>query len=319
MRALQFDRTGDLAYLELRDVATPAPKPGEVLIRVEAAALNPSDVKNVQGAMHQTTLPRIPGRDYAGVVVEGSAEWKDKRVVGSGDGLGFTRDGSHAEFLVVPENSLVELPLSLSFEQGASIGVTYLTAWSAVQIGALRAGETILITGATGSVGSAAAQIARSKGARVLGTVRTMAEVTDEDRELADIWIDLSNTTLDAGVLAAAERGVEMVLDVVGGPLFVPCLKSLAHGGRQVAIASPGDGQVTFNLRDFYHREARLFGLDSLALGFEDCRDILAAVVPSIASGAFRVPEFDVVPLAEALAAYKDTKPRKKPVIQMRG
>lgn len=109
-----------------------------------------------------------------------------------------------------------------------------------------------------------------------------------------------------------------MVFDVVGGPLFVPCLKSLAHRGRQVAIASTGDGQVTFNLRDFYHREARLFGLDSLALGFEECREILAAVVPSIASGAFRVPEFDVVPFAAALAAYKDTKPRNKPVIQMR-
>jgi NADPH2:quinone reductase len=269
--------------------------------------------------MHQTTLPRIPGRDYAGVVVEASAEWKDKRVLGSGDGLGFTRDGSHAEFLVVPENSLVELPFSLSFEQGASIGVTYLTAWSALQIGALQTGESILITGVTGSVGSAAAQIARSKGARVLGTVRTMPEVTDEKREIADVWIDLSTTTVDAGVLAAAERGVDMVFDVVGGPLFLPCLKSLGHRGRQVAIASTGDGQVTFNLRDFYHREARLFGLDSLALGFKDCRDILAAVVPSIVSGAFRVPEFEVVPFADTVAAYKNTKPRKKPVIQMRG
>src|SRR5437879_6056122 len=103
MRALRFDKTGQLDFLAVQDIPKPVPATGEVLIEIKAAAVNPSDVKNVLGKMHETTLPRTPGRDFAGVVVQGPASLTGKSVFGSGGNLGFSRDGSHAEFLVVPE------------------------------------------------------------------------------------------------------------------------------------------------------------------------------------------------------------------------
>lgn len=101
MRALRFHKTGSLDELSVEEVSRPNPAADEVLVQMKAAAINPSDLKNVQGKMSMTTLPRIPGRDFAGVVVAGPAELSGKAVFGSGGNLGFRRDGSHAESLVL--------------------------------------------------------------------------------------------------------------------------------------------------------------------------------------------------------------------------
>jgi NADPH:quinone reductase len=123
MRALRIHKTGDLAGLRVEQVPTPTPGPGELLVRVRAAAINPSDVKNVQGKMHQTTVPRTPGRDFAGVVEAGAKDLEGQEVFGSGGDLGFTRDGSHAAYVVIPREAVVAKPASLSFEQAAAVGV----------------------------------------------------------------------------------------------------------------------------------------------------------------------------------------------------
>src|ERR1700735_177321 len=106
MKAVRFTRHGRPDVLTVEDMPTPSPDPREALVRVEAASVNPSDVKNVQGLMEQTTLPRTPGRDYAGVVEAGPSSWIGAAVWGSGGDTGFTRDGSHAEYIVVPVASL---------------------------------------------------------------------------------------------------------------------------------------------------------------------------------------------------------------------
>src|SRR5580700_10578076 len=126
MRALRFERTGSLDYLHLADAPMPVPRASELLIKVEAAAVNPSDTKNVLGRMHETTTPRIPGRDYAGTVVQGPGEWIGRKVFGTGGDLGFARDGSHAEFVVVPQEGAVPMPAKLSFAQAAGVGLSYL-------------------------------------------------------------------------------------------------------------------------------------------------------------------------------------------------
>jgi len=105
MRALKFHQTGSLDDLRIEDVPLPTPDEGEVLVQVKAAAINPSDIKNVQGKMHETTVPRIPGRDFAGIVANGPDDLLGQSVFGSGGNLGFGRDGSHAEYLVVPAES----------------------------------------------------------------------------------------------------------------------------------------------------------------------------------------------------------------------
>src|SRR3954453_5832776 len=128
MRALRFHEFGALSDVRVEEVPTPTPGPGEVLVRVRTAAVNPSDVKNVQGGFSQTTLPRTPGRDFAGVVEAGPSEWLGREVFGTGGGLGFTRDGLPAGVLARPVEGVVEKPPTLSFAEAASVGVGHLTA-----------------------------------------------------------------------------------------------------------------------------------------------------------------------------------------------
>src|SRR5271163_2938139 len=169
MRAIRFETFGDPSVLKLAEAPAPPADERTALVRVMAASINPSDVKNVAGTMKQTTLPRIPGRDFAGVVDAGPAEWVGAEVWGTGGDVGFTRDGTHAEMIAVPVASLRRKPDILSFDEGASVGVNYMAAWRGLEAAALSAGETVLLIGAAGGVGSAAAQIARRIGARVIG------------------------------------------------------------------------------------------------------------------------------------------------------
>ena len=111
---------------------------------------------------------------------------------------------------------------------------------------------------------------------------------------------------LPAAVLAAtADRGVDVAFDLVGGALFEPCLKSLAHGGRQVAISSNPDPRVSFNLVDFYHRELRLFGVDSLKITFEQAAKIFQGLTPGIEDGTLQPPATRTVPFSGIIEAYR--------------
>ncbi len=305
MRGLFFRNTGSLDNLKVEELPLPAPGAGEVLVQVLAAAINPSDAKNVLGKMGETKPPRIPGRDFAGRVVSGDSHWEGKSVFGTGGDLGFGRDGSHAEFVVVPVEGLVEMPPGFTYENAAAIGVEYLTAFAAlVQIGAVQDGETVLVTGTMGAVGSAAARIAAWKGARVLGTVRSSRDLGKRDDLSKVAWIDLESRPLPESVQElTAGKGADLIVDVVGGPLFEPCLQSLAHRGRQIAIASAGDPRVTFNLVDFYHKEARLLGVDTLKLSFAEAAAILQALLPGFQEGIFPPPAVERISLDDAARA----------------
>jgi NADPH:quinone reductase len=172
MRAIRFKTFGGPSVLEVAEIAAPAIGETTALVRTKAASINPSDVKNVAGSMKQTTLPRTPGRDFAGVVEVGPAEWIGAPVWGTGGDTGFTRDGTHAEMIAEPVASLRRKPDTLSFDQAASVGVNYMAAWLGLEAAGLGAGETVLLIGAGGGVGGAAAQIARRIGARVIGADR---------------------------------------------------------------------------------------------------------------------------------------------------
>src|ERR1700686_1607277 len=120
MKALRFSQYGPPSILSLEECDAPRPGPGESLVEIYAAAINPSDIKNVGGAF-KTPLPRTPGRDFAGVVVAG--EGKGRQVWGSGPSFGVEHDGSHAQFVVIPAEWLSDKPQKLSMEQAASVGV----------------------------------------------------------------------------------------------------------------------------------------------------------------------------------------------------
>jgi NADPH2:quinone reductase len=295
MRALRISRFGPPAELAVAAVPDPSPAAGEGLIEVRAAAVSPFDVKNAAGAIAATTLPRILGRDFAGLS-DGVAVWGT-----GGGGMSVTRDGSHAERLVRPRGAVRPMPANLSFEQAAAVGVSYTAAWLAlVRRAAVRPGETVLIVGAAGSVGSAAIQIARWRGARVLGVDRVApAELAPE------AYVSASLPDWDAAVQAlTAGQGADVVVDMVGGASFERALRALRHGGRATVISSPAQPRVTFNLIDFYHNELTLMGVDTLGLTPEDGGGLLDELRAGFESGALTPPPVRSFPLDHAAAAY---------------
>jgi NADPH:quinone reductase len=308
MRALQFTDFGAVSNLRLIELPDPKADQTTAVVKVAAGAISPSDVKNVEGRMERVTLPRVPGRDYAGTVAAGPAGWVGAEVWGTGGEIGYTVDGSHAELIAVPIASLRRKPSTLSFEQAAAIGVTYLAAWLGVmEYAGLAPGETLLVTGAGGGVGSAAAQIGKWRGARVIGVDRhelpsgsPAATVFDDFHVLGGEPLGSVARRLTGG------RGAEVVFDAVGGPMFEPSLKALAHGGRQTEITSAGDRRVSFDLLDFYHNESQLFGVDTRHRDAVDSAVLLEALTPVFEQGVFKAPMIDrVIPLSEGRAAYE--------------
>jgi len=298
MRALRFEQYGPPSVLTLQELGIPELRPGQALIELHASAVNPSDVKNVAGAFH-SPLARVPGRDYAGVVAIGDG-WTGKEVWGSAPGLGLTRDGTHAQYVVVDLDSLSEKPAHLSMSEAAAVGVAYLAAWSAlVDAARIQPGETLLVTGAMGAVGQAATQIAHWKEARVIG-----ADILDGPSD-TDAFVNVKIKDLAAEARAWTDgRGVDLALDSVGGPLFEPCLKSLRLDGRQVSIASLGDGRVTFSLRDFYHSRLRLMGVDTLGLTGPQIATIMDSLRVGFEGGQLRPPSIQTWSLEQAVDAY---------------
>jgi NADPH:quinone reductase len=298
MKALRFEKYGPPSVLSMQELQVPDLEPGEALVELHAAAINPSDVKNVAGVF-KASLPRIPGRDFAGVVVVGDG-WKGKEVWGSGAGFGVSRDGTHAQYIIVGSDGLSEKPARLSMEEASAVGVPYLAAWSGlVDVADIQAGETVLITGALGAVGRAATQIARWKKAKVIG-----ADISDKPSEV-DVFINTKAKELPVEVKALTNgKGADLVFDAVGGPMFEPCLKSLRLGGRQVAITSIGDGRVEFSLVDFYHNLLRLIGVDTMKLTGPAIAKIMDELRAGFEGGYLRASPIQSWSLDQAIDAY---------------
>jgi NADPH:quinone reductase-like Zn-dependent oxidoreductase len=307
MRALRFHTFGGPSVLALADVADPVADDGFAVVRVTAASINPSDVKNVEGAMEGTTLPRTPGRDFAGVVERGPTEWVGREVFGTGGDLGFTIDGSHAELLLVPVSALTPKPVRLTAAQAASVGVTSVVAWlGLVEYAALQPGEVAAIIGVGGGVGTAVAQLARWRGASLIVGVDVQAPTAGSPAERSiDRFVPADESFTEALRAATGGSGANVIFDAVGGITFEPALKSLAHRGRLVEISATGRVRVEFNLRDFYHNESQIIGADSRKLDASASAQRLTAMLPAFESGAIVAPPIEEVePLDRAVEAY---------------
>jgi NADPH2:quinone reductase len=307
MKSLRFAEFGPPSVLRIEELTIPDPGEREVLVQVKAAAINPSDIGNVAGRFKHTTLPRTPGRDFAGIAVRGMYQ-EGAEVWGSSAKLGIVRDGSHAEYVVVPAETLSLKPRSLSMAQAASIGIPYITAWaSVVSTAQIQPGETILVVGAAGAVGQAATQIANWKQARVIG-----ADMKSNPIPGAESVVNTKTEDLRERVMELTEgRGVDAVLDTVGGALFEPALRSLTRGGRQVAISSAGDPRVSFNLVEFYHNSSRLFGVDSFGLTPQQTAEIEDELRRGFETGALKPPPIETVPFEKAVDAYSRVATRQ--------
>ena len=281
--------------------------PTELLIEVKAAAVNPSDVKAATGLMPYAVFPRTPGRDYAGIVIDGPADWIGREVFGSSGDLGIRRDGTHATHLAVEAEAVVEKPKTVSWDEAAGIGVPFVTAMEGLRRAGLpKQDETVLVMGVNGKVGQAAVQIASWHGARVIGVVRKDEPYEGHSNSAVEV-IDASATDVATRVRElTGGKGADIVFNTVGDPYFQAAHKSLALRGRQILIAAI-DRIVQFNILEFYRGQHTYVGIDTLGLSSIATGAVLRELGPGFASGhlkPFPIKASAIYPLEEAKAAF---------------
>ncbi len=288
MKAVLVSEHGGLDVLKIVDAPEPEPGPGEVKVRVRASGLNHLDTwvrRGVPG--HRFPLPMITGCDGAGVVAAvgagvASVREGDEVVLAPGHScgacaacsegrdnlcreygiLGETRDGTNAEFIVVPAANAIPKPPELTFEQAAALPLVFLTAWTMlVDRAQLRAGETVVVLAAGSGVGSAAVQIARLFGATVIATASTEAKRAAA-LELGAHHV-LDHTAADWGKqlwALSGKRGVDVVFEHVGAATFPVALRSLRKGGRVVTCGATSGNEIAVDLRLVFFKSLSILG-----------------------------------------------------------
>jgi NADPH:quinone reductase-like Zn-dependent oxidoreductase len=304
LNAKAADAAAVAPSIETRELAAP---PGFVLVEIHAAAVNPSDVKAAIGMMPYAVFPRTPGRDFAGLVIDGPAAMRGTEVFGSSGDLGIRRDGTHATHLVIEADAVVAKPAGLTLAEAAGIGVPFVTALEGFRrAGMPRPGETVLIMGLNGKVGQAAAQIATWRGARVIGVVRRPEPYAGHAVATVAV-VDASSGDVATQVRALTDgRGADIVFNTVGDPFYQDAHRATAVLGRQILISAV-DRIVSFNIFEFYRGRHTYVGIDTLALTSPQTADVLRELAPGFAAGALRpfpIRDSAVYPLAEAARAY---------------
>src|ERR1700745_3943741 len=304
LNAKPADATSIAPCIERRALAR---RQDEVVVAIEAAGVNPSDVKAATGLMPYAVFPRTPGRDFSGRVIDGPREWIGKSVFGTSGDLGIRRGGPHASHLVVETAALVERPDAISMDEAAGIGVPFVTAIEGFRrTGMPKAGETVVIMGVNGKVGQAAVQLATWQGAKVIGVVRK--DEPYEGHTNAPIEVVNSATTDVARRVRdlTSGKGADIVFNTVGDPYFDDAHHSLAKDGRQILIAAVHK-VVQFNILEFYRGRHTYVGVDTLAFSSIESAAVLRSVMRGFASGLLRpfpIAASSIYPLSDAKAAY---------------
>jgi NADPH:quinone reductase-like Zn-dependent oxidoreductase len=283
MKVVRIHQYGPIEDVVLDDVPLPELGLDEVLVKVEAAGVNPLDVKLISGSLHAYFPLRMPyavGTDLSGTVVDSgrlAARWKkgDKVIgrlePGPGNGPQYSRSGAFAEFTAVPGRHLTSAPATLDLAESGGLPTAAGTAWQALFEGAfLRPGQTILVHAGAGGVGSFAVQLARYIGARVIATASAAsAEVV---RSLgADQVLDYRSTDF-----SYALHDVDVVFDTVGGETQSKSYRVLKPGGTMVTIAAPPDQE-----------QAKAHGVTALRIGHESDASRLGLIVGLCEPGAY--------------------------------
>jgi putative PIG3 family NAD(P)H quinone oxidoreductase len=307
MRAVVITRFGGPEVLALREVPDPSPSRGEVRVRVRATAVNRADLLQRMGSYPAPpgSPADIPGLEYAGEIEAVGADAGDfqpgERVFGLCGG------GGYAEALVVPSGTVARMPPGLSFVEGAAVPESFITAWDALVTQAgLAAGERVLIHAAGSGVGTAAVQIARTVGARSIGTART----ADKLSRARALGLDEALLTTDGkfAETVSAGGGADVVLELVGGPYLAEDLRCAAPRARIVLVGLLGGPRVEVDLGLVLRQRVTLVGTVLRARPLEEkilaTRAFVRHLVPLLARGTL-VPVVDrAFPLAAAGEAH---------------
>jgi NADPH2:quinone reductase len=296
---------GGPEVLRLEEVPTPKPGPGEVLVRIHAVGVNPVETYVRAGTYARLPeLPYTPGNDGAGVMEQVGADVSEfkagDRVYTAG-----SLTGTYAEFALCRKEQVHPLPANVSFAQGAAIGTPYATAYRGLlQRAVAKPGETVLVHGASGAVGTAAVQLARADALRVLGTAGS-----DQGLKLArqqgahEVFDHRAPDHFEEVMKATGGRGVDIIVEMLANVNLGKDLKILAKGGRVVIIGSRGP--VEINPRDTMQRDADIRGMILPNTPPVEMASIHAGLVAGLENGTLRPVIGKEFALAEAAEAHR--------------
>lgn len=304
MKAIRVHELGGPAVLRLEEVPAPSPGPGQIVIRIGAAGVNPVDTYLRSGTYpRKAPLPYTPGTDGAGTV-ESVGEGVKRFVLGDRAYLAGSVSGTYAEKALCEETTVYPLPPHVSFAQGAAIYVPYTTAFRALFHRAhARAGETVLINGASGGVGVAAVQLARAAGLRVVGTAST-----DKGRRMVaaegahEILDHKAPGHFERALASTGGRGFDVILEMLANVNLASDLTILAPHGRVVVVGSRGP--IEINPREAMMRDAAILGMTLWNISPADTASIEAAIIAGLENETLRPVVGQEIPLSEAPRAH---------------
>lgn len=304
MKAIRVHQFGPPEVMKLEESPDLSAGPGQVIVRVKAAGVNPVDTY-IRSGMYarKPTLPYTPGTDAAGIIE--SAGQNVSRAAGERVYISGTITGAYAEQALCQESDVHRLPKQLSFSQGAAINVPYATAYRALfQRAHAQTGETVLIHGATGGVGIAAAQLARAAGLKVLGTGGSAKGRELVLKQGAENVFDHATPDYMEQILATTGgRGVDIALEMLANVNLGKDLKILAPGGRVVVIGSRG--RVEIDPRDTMSHDAAVLGMLLGNTPKEELATIHSALAAGFENGILRPVIGKEMPLSDAPLAHK--------------
>ena len=306
MKAIQVHQFGGPEVLQLHEIPTPRPGAGQVLVRVHAAGVNPYDTYMRNGTYAiKPPLPYTPGSDAAGVI-EAVGEDVTRFNPGARVYTARTVTGAYAEYALALESQVQSLPEKISFTQGAGVWVPYGTAITAlVHHANARPGETVLIHGASGGVGTAAAQFARAMGLTVFGTAGTQKGLDLAKKEGAHQVFDHSKPGYTDEIMkATGGRGVDAILEMLANVNLSADLKMLAMNGRAIIIGNRGE--ININPRELMARRGTARGFTLWAATEAELREIYATIGAGLENGTLRPIVGKELPLKEAAKAHVD-------------
>ncbi len=306
MKAILVREFGGPEVLKLEEVPVPAPAPGQVLVRVMAAGVNPADTYARTGNyIVKPDLPFTPGTDGAGIV-----ETVGPGVTGirKGDRVYLARSlsGTYAEYALALETQVHHLPDTITFPQGAGLFVPYGTAYHALHHHArARSGETVLVHGASGGVGTASVQTARAMGCTVFGTAGSGRGLELVKNEGARRVFDHTKDGYRDEILeSTGGRGVDVILEMLASENLGHDLKLIAPGGRVVIIGSRGD--VTVTPRDLMSRRGAVMAMMLWSITDSEAAEIHAGIRAGLENGTLRPVIGRELPLVEAEQSHRD-------------
>ena len=306
MKAIRVREFGGPEVLKIEDVPAPVPAAGEVVVRVKAAGINPYDTYIRAGAYgaRNPTLPYTPGSD-AGGLIEAIGPDVDRLAIGARVFTTGTVSGAYAELALCKASQVHALPEEITFSQGAAVYVPYATAYRALfQLGCINPGETLLVHGASGGVGLAAIQWARTQRIEIIGTAGSEKGLELVRKQGVQHVFDHRSSGYQDRILAVTNaNGVNIVLEMLANINLGHDLKLLARRGRVVVIGSRGDVQI--NPRDLMSRQASVTGMVLWDTPEDEARVIHRALETGLANGMLRPIIGKEMPLTDAPRAHQ--------------